>query len=318
MTAADVAGLELTHLRYFVVLAEELHFGRAAARLHISQPPLTQQIQRLEARVGHALLHRTSRRVELTAAGRVFHEAARAVLQEAQHALDTARRVGRGEAGHITLATPPSLMLDTLPRVIRRFRDRFPAVDLRLREMATSRIFEALESGGADVGFVRGPQTPASLPTLASWTEPLVALLPPGHPLTKTRPFALKDLGMEPFVFFPRDLGPSFYEELLGHCRDAGFEPRIVQEATQWSSVISLVSAGIGVSIGPASVSKLLAGLVEVRSLRDRSTHVHVLGATAREHPAVRHFVTIAREAYRPHKSAPRQTRAPSRRNGPA
>ena len=99
-------------------------------------------------------------------------------------------------------------------------------------------------------------------------------------------------------MFFPRDLGPGFYEELLGHCRDAGFEPRIVQEATQWSSVISLVSAGIGVSIGPASVAKLLAGAVEVRPLPRRSTHVHLLGASAREHPAVRHFVTMAREAY--------------------
>ena len=299
MTVPDVAGLELTHLRYFVVLAEELHFGRAAARLHISQPPLTQQIQRLEGRVGHALFHRSSRRVELTAAGRAFHEAARTVLQEAQHALDTARRVGRGEAGLLTLATPPSLMLDTLPRVIRRFRDRFPGVDLRLREMATSRIFDALESGGADLGLVRGPRVPESLPTLASWKEPLVAILPPDHTLTRARHFELKRLAAEPFVFFPRELGPGFYDELLGHCRNAGFEPRVVQEATQWSSVISLVSAGIGVSVGPASVAKLLEGAVEVRSLPRRSTHVHLLGASAREHPSVRHFVTLAREAYR-------------------
>ncbi len=299
MSIPDLAGLELTHLRYFIVLAEELHFSRAAARLHMSQPPLTQQIQRLEGRVGHALLHRTSRRVELTAAGRVFYEAARAVVRETQHALDITRSVGRGEGGVLTLATPPSLMLDTLPRVIRRFRDRFPGVDLRLREMATSRILEALESGGADLGLVRGLKTPASLPTLAGWKEGLVAILPPGHALTKVRLFELKRLAMEPFVFFPRDLGPDFYEELLGHCRSAGFEPRVIQEATQWSSVLSLVSAGIGVSVGPASVAKLLKGDVEVRSLPHCSTHVHVLGASARQHPAVRHFVTLAREAYR-------------------
>jgi DNA-binding transcriptional LysR family regulator len=318
MNVPDVAGLELTHLRYFVVLAEELHFGRAAARLHISQPPLTQQVQRLEARIGHALLRRTSRRVELTAAGRLFHDAARAVLQEAQHALDSTRRVGRGESGQLTLATPPSLMLDALPQVIRRFRDRFPAVDLRLREMATSRIFDALESGGADVGFVRSPLTPESLPKLAGWNEPLVAILPPGHALTRARRFELKHIAAEPFVFFPRDLGPGFYEELLGHCRDAGFEPRVVQEATQWSSVVSLVSAGIGVSIGPASIAKLLVGAVAVRFLPHRSTQVHLLGASAREHPAVRHFVMIARESYRAHTPAARQTRAPSLRNGPS
>jgi DNA-binding transcriptional LysR family regulator len=299
MADLDVAGLELTHLRYFVILAEELHFGRAAARLHMSQPPLTQQIQRLEARVGHALLHRTSRRVELTAAGRMFHDAARAVLEEAQRALDATRRVGRGEAGHLSLATPPSLMLDILPRVIRRFRDQFPAVDLRLREMATSRIFDALESGGADIGLVRGPQAPGALSRLVSWKEPLVALLPPGHALANARRFDLKRLAAEPFVFFPRDLGPAFYEELLGHCRDAGFEPQVVQEATQWSSVVGLVSAGIGVSIGPASIAKLLVGAVEVRLLPHRSTQVHVLGARGRDNPAVHHFVMIARTSYR-------------------
>jgi len=299
MAEFDLDGLELTHLRYFVVLAEELHFGRAALRLHISQPPLTQQIQRLEARLGHALLRRTSRRVELTDVGRTFAETARAVLQEARHALDATRKVGRGESGHLTLATPPSLMLDALPRVIRRFRDRFPAVALRLREMSTSRIYDALESSGADVGIVRGPQSPASLPRLASWAEALVAFLPRGHAKATARRFALRQLAGEPFVFFPRDLGPGFYEELLGQCRNAGFEPRIVQEATQWSSVISLVSAGVGVSIGPASVAKLLTGAVEVRALPRTSTEVHLLGARAREHPAVRHFTAIARAAYR-------------------
>jgi DNA-binding transcriptional LysR family regulator len=318
MNVFDLDGLELTHLRYFVVLAEELHFGRAALRLHISQPPLTQQIQRLEGRVGHALLRRTSRRVELTPAGRAFYETARAVLHEARHALDTTRKVGRGEAGRLTLATPPSLMLDALPRVIRRFREQFPDVDLRLREMATSRIYDALESGGADVGIVRGPETPESLPKLASWTEALVALLPRRYAAASAPRFALRQLAGEPFVFFPRDLGPGFYEELLGHCRDAGFEPRIVQEATQWSSVISLVSAGIGVSIGPASVAKLLAGAVDVRALPRRSTQVHLLGASAREHPAVRHFGKIAAEAYGAQVASARQMRAPSVGNGPS
>jgi len=296
MDASALSGLELTHLRYFVVLAEELHFARAAARLHISQPPLTQQMQRLEARVGCLLLHRTSRRVELTAAGQVFLESARAVLREAQLALDTARRVGRGDAGLVTLATPPSLMLEALPRAIRRFRDRFPDVELRLREMATSRIFEALESGLADVGLVRGPHTPPSLPRLASWQEPLVALLPPGHAMKRARRFELKRLAGEPFVLFPRDLGPDFYDELLGCCRKAGFEPRIVQEATQWSSVMSLVSAGIGVSIGPSSVAKLLERAVEIRTLPQQSTAVHLLGGSGRSHPAAANLATMLRD----------------------
>src|SRR4051794_27588590 len=129
MDELAIAGLELTHLRYFVVLAEELHFGRAAERLNISQPPLTQQIQRLEMRVGHPLLRRTSRRTELTEAGRVFYEAARTILQETQRGLESTRSVARGELGSLTLATPPSLMLDLLPKVILKFRRAMPSVD---------------------------------------------------------------------------------------------------------------------------------------------------------------------------------------------
>jgi DNA-binding transcriptional LysR family regulator len=163
MNIDDVSGLELTHIRYFVVLAEELHFGRAAQRLHISQPPLTQQIQRLESRIGCPLLRRTSRRVELTEAGRTFCDCGRAVLIEAERAVALTRRVARGEGGALTLATAPSLMLDMLPRAILKFRRRFPSVDLRLREMATSRICDALESGSVDLGLVRGPAIPDTL-----------------------------------------------------------------------------------------------------------------------------------------------------------
>ena len=312
----DVDGLELTHLRYFVVLAEELHFGRAALRLHISQPPLTQQIQRLEARIGHALLRRTSRRVELTAAGRTFHDTARAVLQEARHALDTTRKVGRGEEGHLTLATPPSLMLDALPRVIRRFRDRFPAVDLRLREMSTSRIYDALESSGADVGIVRGPHTPESLPRLASWSEDLVALLPRGHVAAKTHRFALRQLASQPFVFFPRDLGPGFYESSsasAGGGASASHRARgaTVVECDQFGECRNrrINRSGGG--------RKLLSGAVEVRALPRRSTQVHLLGANGREHSAVRHFAAIARAGYRVHEPATLHPRA-FRGNGPS
>jgi len=298
MNYADISGVELTHLRYFVVLAEELHFSKAAARLNISQPPLTQQIQRLESRIGYPLFRRTSRRTELTEAGRVFYEAARVILQETHRSIELARRVARGESGEITLATPPSLMLSALPKAILKFRDRFPSVDVRLREMSTSKILEALQSGIADLGLVRGSSIPASLEKLASWKEAIVAILPSNHPLAKSRKFNLKLLAKEPFVFFPRDVGPAFYEELLDCCRVAGFEPRIVQEATQWSSVISLVSAGIGVSIGPASVSTLLKNSVVIRPVPRHRTEVHLVGSSYRENPVSRHFVEILRQAY--------------------
>jgi DNA-binding transcriptional LysR family regulator len=293
MDRHDVMGIELTHLRYFVAVAEELHFGRAAERLHISQPPLTQQIQRLEARIGCPLLLRTSRKTELTDAGRAFYDSARAVLQETRRAVENARRVARGELGQLTIATPPSLMLAVLPPAILEFRRRFPSVNLRLREMATSKIFEAVESGLADLGLVRGPDVPESMEKLATWHESLVAILPRNHTIARRRTFNLKMLAKEPFVFFPSALGPAFYEELLDHCRKAGFEPRIVQEATEWSSVIGLVSAGLGVSIGPDSVSRLLERTVTIRRLPKLRTEVHIIRSRTRDNPAMRKFVTV-------------------------
>ena len=263
MDAYDIAGLELTHLRYFVVLAEELHFGRAAERLHISQPPLTQQIQRLEMRIGHALLRRTSRRTELTEAGRVFYRR----LHAKDPSGSTTRigidspRVARGELGMLTLATPPSLMLDALPRAyLAVSKPDACGLISGSEKMATSRIFDAIESAAADVGLVRGPNVPDSLQTLASWKEPPVAILLAVTSDSPGSTFCAEVARQRTVCLLPRDLGPGFYEELLNYCREAGFEPRITQEATQWSSVISLVSAGIGVSIGPASVVKLLAG----------------------------------------------------------
>ena len=293
MAADDVTGIELTHLRYFVAVAEELHFGRAAERLHISQPPLTQQIQRLEARVGCPLFRRTSRKTELTDAGRAFYDAARAILHEARRALDGTRRVARGELGRLTVATPPSLMVSLLPAAVLEFRKRFPAVHLQLCEMATSRIFDAVDSGVADLGLVRGPEVPGTLEKLATWREQLVAILPTDHAAARSRRFALNMLAREPFVFFPRALGPAFYEEILDHCRTAGFEPRIVQEATQWSSVMGLVSAGLGVSIGPESVSGLLQKAVAIRKLPNSGTQVHLVKSARRDVPAAPQFAAV-------------------------
>jgi len=294
----EIAGLELTHLRYFVVLAEELHFGRAAARLNLSQPPLTQQIQRLELRVGCSLLRRTSRRTELTEAGKVFYEAARGVLNEVEAMVKSTRRVARGESGQITLATPPSLMLSALPQVILDLRKRVPGVDIRLKEMATSRVFEALASGAADMGLVRGHSIPASVQKVASWKEHAAAILPRTHRLAASRRFSLSALAGEPFVFFPREVGPALHDELLNCCREAGFEPRIVQEATQWSSVLSLVSAGVGVSIGPASVEALLKGSVVVKPLPRFSTEVHLVRSPQRDNPVARHLTEAVRRFY--------------------
>lgn len=283
-------GIELTHLRYFVVVAEELHFGRAAARLAISQPPLTQQIQRLEQRLGFALFERSTRRTVLTPAGAVLLPKARAVLEDVDRALEATGRAGRGESGELAVGTPPSVMLAGLPRVIRWFRRALPEVELRLREMSTSAVAEALERGTADIGFLRCPAAPDGLRELLRFSEPVAAILPPRHRLARSGRLRLSQLSGEPFVFFPRRLGTAFHDELLDHCRTAGFEPRVVQEATQWSTVVALVEAGLGVTIGPASVARLAGKGCTARVLSGLSTAVLLAAGSRMLSPAAERF----------------------------
>lgn len=267
-------GIELTHLRYFAVVAEELHFGRAAIKLGVSQPPLTQQIQRLEQRIGFALFERSTRRTALTEAGNALLPIAQALLADVDRGIDAARKAGRGESGHLVVGTPPSVMLAGLPKVIRWFRRKLPDVDLRLREVSTAAVIESLNAGSVDVGFLRCPELPQGLQELFRFRENVVILLPANHPLAKTQKLKLEQLAAEPFVFFPRRLGAEFHDELLEHCRKAGFTPKVVQEATQWSTVASLVEAGLGVSIGPASISRLAARGCVARVLPDKWTTV--------------------------------------------
>ena len=175
-------GVELRHLRYFVVVAEELHFGRAAKRLSIAQPPLSQQIARLETLVGYPLLERRPR-VALTEPGRVLLAAARRTLQSVAHGVDATRRAGRGETGMLTVGFAASAMLTALPEVFRAYRSRFPGVELRLREMSTSAQVEALRVGGIDAGFLREPAEHPDVLAEPVLREPFVAALPPEHPL---------------------------------------------------------------------------------------------------------------------------------------
>ena len=250
-------GLELRHLRYFAVLAEELHFGRAARRLGIAQPPLSQQIRRLEELLGARLLDRTSRRVQLTDAGRVFQVEAARVLAGAEMAVESARRASRGEAGSFRVAFAATVMFLALPRIIREFRDRFPLVQLDLREMPTGPQLTALLEGDIDLGFVREPEPNPSLALVTVMREPLRIALHKGHRLARRARVGVRDLADEPFVLFPQDLAPGLHRQVITICREAGFVPRVVEESRELYTSVSLVEAGIGVSILPASVEKL-------------------------------------------------------------
>ena len=291
----DLNGIELTHLRYFVAVAEELHFGRAALRLHIAQPPLTRHIQLLESRLDCRLFERTSRSTRLTPAGELLRDRARAILAEAGLTFQTIRRAAAGEEGQLTVATAPSLMLGALPRIIRVFRRKYPGVEFRLHEMATSAILQSVTTGAADLGFVRGRDKEPHLEAHLTWSDPLVAIVPNDFPKGLLR---LTQLRAHPFVFFPRHIGPSLYDEVMSVCRRAGFTPAVTQEARQWSSIVSLVSAGMGVSLAPQSIQNLPPKAARYVPIPNAVTTVRIIGRkTGTANPAIGKFLEVCRTA---------------------
>jgi DNA-binding transcriptional LysR family regulator len=287
--------MDLRQLRYFVAVAEELHFGRAAERLGMAQPPLTQQIQKLERELGYRVFLRQPRKTTLTEAGLVLLEEARRILAEVDQAIDHTRRAGRGETGQLTVGTPPSVMLTRLPAVIRKYRERFPAVRFVLREMSTSAIAAGLLAGTLDIGFLREVTACGALPIETVLREPVFAVLPATHPLAAAPRLRLRQLAKEPFVLFPPHVGVAFYDKLISFCVDAGFTPRIVQEATQWQSVVTFVETGMGVSIAPAGVRKFRWKGVEYRQLAGLETTVSVCWQNTRDSGAIAAFLNLAR-----------------------
>jgi DNA-binding transcriptional LysR family regulator len=245
--------MELRPLRYFVTVAEELHFGRAAQRLHMAQPPLSRQIQLLEAELGFPLFERSRRRVELTPAGRALLAGARQVFDALDVAIHDARNASEGESGRLVVGYPSSLAYSGLTELLRAFRNRFPAVYITLRELSPGEQIDSLKSGSLDVGFVRSSLDDPSLVAELVRREALMVVLPDDHPLCARRIIPLELLAREPFVMFPRVRGPAYFDQLMALCRTAGFTPRIVQEAPQLD-IISMVAAGFGISIMPSSM----------------------------------------------------------------
>lgn len=294
--------MELRHLRYFVALAEELHFSRAAARLGISQPPLSQQIQALEEELGARLLHRTNRRVDLTEAGRLFLIEARATLAQAERAADMAGRAQRGEIGELKLGfTASAPFTVTIPKMIFAFRQAFPAVHLTLQEMTTKQQIEAMTERRLHVGFIRSPvypTMPSELKALELFREPLVAILRANHPLTAGDPadgIALSSLAAEPFVMHPRAVGTGLHDQIIALCQQAGFSPRVSQEAREAPTIVGLVAAGLGVTILPSSFRRIRVEGVAYRDLADQGA-MTAMWLAYPEHdlsPATRAFVDL-------------------------
>jgi DNA-binding transcriptional LysR family regulator len=289
--------MELRHLRYFVAVAEELHFSRAAERLHISQPPLSQQIRQFEDELGVALFTRTRRSVRLTDAGRVILEDARRTLAQAAKIVLDARRAAQGEAGVLRLGFSGAAPYTTLPALLRAFRLQFPDIALSLFERSSEEQIELLASSVIDAGLIRLPVTnlPPSLVVRSIVREPLMVALSRGHRLARQRSVLVGALAHEPFIMFPRHVAPGLFDTIDQLCRAAGFILTVGQEAVQIQTIVSLVSAGLGVAIVPASLRNLQRARVVYRPLAPGNATTEMALAYDRDNPStvLRTFIEV-------------------------
>lgn len=291
--------IDLRHLRYFLAVAEELHFGRAAIRLHMAQPPLSQQIRRLEAEIGCPLFLRSSRSVKLTPAGRALVERARRTLQKVDDDLEAVRSVARGEAGVLKIGFVGSAMLTRLPSILDKYRRMYSRVQLHLNEFHTSQLIDALREGSADVALARDTGEADNLQVEHAFIEPFIAVLPKKHPLAGRKSIPISRLRDEPFVWFPRTAGNYAWENAIGILEQQGFHPNIVQEAPQWLTVVRLVGAGLGVTIAPASVAQIVSPDVVWRRLSPSggSTSIDLVYRMKETSPLVRAFCRLVRSS---------------------
>lgn len=295
-------GIELRHLRYFAAVAEELHFGRAAKRLHIAQPPLSQQIRRLEELLGYQLLIRTSRAVKLTSCGEALLERAGRSMDRIREDLEYVRRVGRGETGYLRVGFIGSGMLTSLPTLLREYRTKYPNVELRLGEFYTSNLVTAIGDGSVDVGFLRdgGPNTDLQVEPLLE--ERFVIVIPKLHRLADRTRIRIPDLRDEPFVFFPRAAGQTAWDRTVTLCEREGFRPRIVQEAPHWVTILSLVGAGIGVTIAPACIRTIAPKTVSCRPVSVQgASFIELAYRRGESSPVATEFCSLARKVFREH-----------------
>jgi DNA-binding transcriptional LysR family regulator len=258
----------MRHLRYFVVLAEECHFGRAAERLHMAQSPLSHQIRRLEDELGVALFERTTRKVALTVAGERYLERVREVLRAVEVAGDEVRRLAAGETGRVTIGFTGSATYEMLPVLSRDLRVTFPGIELDLKgELLTPDQVSGLLSGELDVGFLRPPVRHPGLDVHVLREEPLIVALPAGHPLAHRRRVRLEDLAGERFICYPSQGRSVVHDVAADACRRAGFAPDVAEEVAETSTIISFVAAGLGVALVPESVAHLRVSGARYRRL---------------------------------------------------
>jgi len=295
--------MELRHLRYVIAVAEEGHITRAAERLGMQQPPLSQRIKAIEHELNVQLFHRKARGVELTDAGQAFLANARIVLAQLDHTFETTRRTARGELGQISVGiAPTSPFHPFVPTVIRAFRETYPSVSLRLEERLGLELIDLLRNEQIDAAFIRAPAVDCEgINIELLLEEPMLVALPSQHPLARGsgNGLQLRQLAREAFIFY-RPVGTGLNEVMTIACRAAGFSPHVGQEAPRVTSALSLVAVGLGVSLVPASLRHLNLNGVVYRPLSGSLQPKASLDMATRRgdpSPVVRHFVRLVRQA---------------------
>lgn len=290
--------MELRHLRYFIAVAEELNFTRAARKVGIGQPPLSNQIRDLENEIGAPLFRRLPNGAELTEAGTAFLPEVRAILLQAEQAKRSAIRAARGESGRLRVGFTGSAVFNPLvPAAVNAFRETYAAVEFSLEEGPTARLLERLDAEELDAVFVRpgsGDKLQARCHLLAE--EPMVIALPSGHARSGAQRMRLSELTEERFVLFPREAGAGFFDDIIAACRRAGFEPVLGQPAPQITSIASLIAVGLGVSIVPAEMTKINVPGVGYVAIEGEAPTARLTLATRRDEraPIIRNFIAQA------------------------
>lgn len=266
-SSADLVAMELRHLRYFVAVVDELHFGRAACRLHIVQPALSKSIMALEQELGVQLLVRTKRSVSVTDAGELLAREARVILQRVDRAVDSVRLTGSGHLGRLEIGCIAPATWSILPQILRDYRLRYPEVKVRLTELPSAEQLTALEEGAIDVGFVRLPLNDDALEFDVVYREPFIATVPETHPLAHEPTISVAALAEEPFIAATRSAEPGFYDQCLAVFAEHGCAPKIVEEANAASAMLGMVAMGLGVTVSPMSLRTMPRAGVTCRPL---------------------------------------------------
>jgi DNA-binding transcriptional LysR family regulator len=301
--------VEIRHLRYFLAVAAEKNFSRAAEKLNIAQPPLSQQIKHLESELGVSLIHRETRPVRLTEAGIFFSEQAKTLVNRFDQLISETQKLGRAEEGSLTIGFVGSATCEILPKVLRQFRAQYSGIELRLHEMTALEQRDALHNRDINVGFLRPSIDDSSIKTEPLLDESIILACPSEHPLAmnaacnrqdkRDDTVSLKQLNGEPLIFFPRGPEPSFGAYLYDRCRELGLTPRIVQETGEVNTALSLVAGGIGIALMPESIKAIERAGVAYLSLKRPAPTTVINVAYRRDDtsPALKAFLAIMREA---------------------